>query len=125
MHHFILIKYFYKDLLITNYKISPSSSGPNKTHYIFYGYCKSDSIKSRIEISFSIVEDGDKYFDQSNIPIWRTKLTNFVFYRNKNSFHKPFSYYMRNYWLGTIMSILFLPCLIYLIYLKKFKKMKI
>jgi hypothetical protein len=116
-------KYFYKDTLITNEVTNPSSSGPNKTYYRFIGYSQFDSTKIGVELSFSMVEDENNSFNRGKIPIWRSNITKMVWYRREdNVFPKPFSIYMIDYWLGTIMSILFLPCLLYLIYLKKFKK---
>ena len=51
-------KNYSKDILAVNEKIPPSNSGSNKTSWVFYGYCKSDKLKSGIAIPINIIESG-------------------------------------------------------------------
>ena len=77
-------KYYYRDVLLVNEEIPPMSSSSNKTSWLFYGYCKSDKLKSGIKISKSIIEKGN--FDVAEIPIWRINIVkNKIIYRRKNN----------------------------------------
>ena len=115
-------KYYEKDVLFFDYEHSPSSGGPNKTNYIYNGFYKSDQLKSGIAISESIVKQHDFIENRANnkIPIWRISIAKkVILYRNnENKISSPFSYNMRDYWIGTIMSILFFPSLAYYFYLR-------
>lgn len=115
-------EYYEKDLFLVTYESSPSSGGPNKTNYIYSGYCKSDKLKYSLGIPASIV-DGENFLEyriSNKIPIWRiSNAKKVIFYRNKyNRIYSPFSYNMRDYWIGAILSLLFFPSLIYYLYLR-------
>jgi hypothetical protein len=70
-----------------------------------------------------MVEDDEVLFNPNEIPVWRNTLCDLLLYKdNDKKFPNPYSFSMRNSWSDFIFPILFLPCLIYLIYLKKFKK---
>lgn len=113
-------EYYYKDTLFVDEQTSPSSGGSNKTSWIFYGHCKSDKSKNGISISFSIVEDEEKIFDRTKIPIWRiTIVKDKILYRDKNDvINSPFSYEMRSYWGIYFLILLILPSFIYYLYLR-------
>lgn len=113
-------EYFYKDTLLIDKEISPSTGGNNKTSWIFYGHCKSDKSKNGITIAFDIVENEEKSFDRTKIAIWRiTTVKDKILYRRKDDLlNSPFSYEMRAYWTTPFLMLLILPALIYYIYLK-------
>ncbi|WP_264551848.1 hypothetical protein [Flavobacterium sp. N2038] len=113
-------KYYYKDILYVNNKISPSAVGSNKTSWIFSGVCKSDKLKTGISIPKNIVEER-AYFGQNKISIWRIKIAkNVVLYRRQNNIiNNAFSYEMRDYWIGSLFILMITPALICYIILKK------
>ncbi|MFK7001900.1 hypothetical protein [Flavobacterium oreochromis] len=115
-------KYFLKDTLLFDYEHSPSSGGSSKVNYVYVGICKSDKLKRSLEISASLVEGKDFYLNRINhkIPIWRISIAKKeILYRNsENKIYSPFSYQMRNYWISTIISILFFPSLAYYLVLR-------
>jgi hypothetical protein len=108
-------KYFYKDELLVKNEISVLSDGRG---YLFIGYCNSDKLKYNIALSQNTVENNN--FCRSKIPIWRNMLSKKeILYRNNdNKIYNPFSYQMRDYWVGSIMSILFFPSLAYYLYIR-------
>lgn len=110
-------KYYHKDILVVNEKIPPMSSSSNKTSWIFYGYCKSDKLKSGITISKSTVENQNT----SEIPIWRiSSVKNKIMYRRKdNIINSPFSYEMRDYWMTPIFILSIVPSLFGFLNLKR------
>lgn len=112
-------KYYHKDILVVNEKIPPMSSSSNKTSWIFYGYCKSDKLKSGITISKSIIENQNT----TEIPIWRiSSVKNKIIYRRKNNIiNGPFSYEMRDYWITPIFMLAIIPALFYYIKRKERK----
>lgn len=114
-------KYYHKDILV-NEKTPPMSSGSNKTSWIFYGYCKSDKLKTGITISKSTVENQNT----SEIPIWRiSSVKNKIIYRRKdNIVNSPFSYEMRDYWMTPILILSIIPSLFGLINIRRKKRNK-
>lgn len=118
-------KYYQKDNLLYDYEINPSSK---TTYYLYNGTCESDKLIYGITIPAYVVENQNFYSNRINkkIPIWRVRIAKkIILYRNKkNKIHSPFSWEMRNYWMGTIFSILFIPSLFYYFYLKNRNKSK-
>lgn len=116
-------KYYHEDILVVSKKIPPMSSSSNKTSWIFYGYCKSDKLKSGITISKSIIENQNT----TEIPIWRiSSLKNKIIYRRKsNIINGPFSYEMRDYWFTPIFMLATIPALFYYIKLKRKERKKL
>ncbi|WP_263360453.1 hypothetical protein [Flavobacterium collinsii] len=110
-------KYYHKDILVVSEKIPPMNSSSNKTSWIFYGYCKSDKLKSGITISKSIIENQNT----SQIPIWRiSSVKNKIIYRRKNNIiNSPFSYEMRDYWSTPIFILAAISALFYYITIKR------
>ncbi len=110
-------KYYHKDILVVNEKIPPMSSSSNKTSWIFYGYCKSDKLKSGITLSTSTVENQNT----SEIPIWRiSSVKNKIIYRRQdNIINSAFSYEMRDYWMTPIFMLAIIPALFYYIKIKR------
>ncbi|MCC9019396.1 hypothetical protein [Flavobacterium lipolyticum] len=110
-------KYYHKDILLVNETIPPMSSSSNKTSWIFYGYCKSDNLKSGITISKSIIENQNT----SEIPIWRiSSVKNKIIYRRKNdTINSPFSYEMRDYWSTPLFILAAISALFYYITIKR------
>ena len=104
-------KNYSKDILVVNEKIPPSNSGSNKTSWVFYGYCKSDKLKSGITIPINIIESGS--LNTSQIPIWRinTVKDKILYRRQNNVINSPFSYEMRQYWATPLFMIAILPAL--------------
>ncbi|MBS7255852.1 hypothetical protein [Flavobacterium branchiicola] len=118
-------KYYYKDILYINNKISPSSISSNKTSWIFQGLCKSDKLKTGISIPKNIVEERG-YFGENKISIWRIKIAkNVILYRRQNNtINSAFSYEMRNYWIGSLFIFMVTPAFICYIIIKR-KQIKI
>ncbi|WP_374172356.1 hypothetical protein [Flavobacterium tructae] len=116
-------KYYHKDTLVVREKIPPMSSSSNKTSWIFYGYCKSDKLKSGITISQSIIENQNT----TEIPIWRiSSVKNKIIYRRKNNIiNSPFSYEMRDYWFTPIFMLAAIPALFYYINIKRKERKKL
>ncbi|GIQ60068.1 hypothetical protein Flavo103_32040 [Flavobacterium collinsii] len=110
-------KYYHKDILVVSEKIPPMNSSSNKTSWIFYGYCKSDKLKSGITISKSIIENQNT----SQIPIWRiSSVKNKIIYRRKNNIiNSPFSYEMRDYWSTPIFILAAISAQFYYITIKR------
>ncbi|WP_286967168.1 hypothetical protein [Flavobacterium sp. UBA4854] len=113
-------KYYYKDILYINNKIPPSSIGSNKTSWIFYGFCKSDKLKTGISIPKNIVEES-AYLGENKIEIWRIKIAkNVILYRRQNNIiNGAFSYEMRNYWIGSLFIFMLAPALICYVIIKQ------
>ncbi|MFB9079919.1 hypothetical protein ACFFLS_08510 [Flavobacterium procerum] len=106
-------RYFYKDDLEVEEKIPPMSSNSNKTHWLFYGICTSDKLKSSVAISMNIIEDRN--FNINKIPIWRISIIKdeVIYRRQNNILNSPFSYEMRNYWITPLLILSVIPALFY------------
>lgn len=117
-------KYYYKDILVVNEQTSPSSTGSNKTSWLFYGYCKSDKSKSGIRIPIDIVENEDYNFNRNEIAIWRINIVKdkIIYRRNNNIINSPFSYEMRQYWTTPLFMIAIIPALIFYLNIRRKEK---
>jgi hypothetical protein len=110
-------KYLKADCLIDTEHEAAGRSSCEGCYDMYYGslekYKIKTSVKARNSYSYEYCKKG--------VPVWYCTLTKTAIWRTGETYNSPFEFESRNYLFNTIGLIIYLPNLLYYLYLK-FKK---